>query len=260
MPDSLTDKQFCRTYWSRRPDLIREVPRSILFSDLFESVVAGHRVRSALDLGGFPGHYCVFLEKYFGVQTTPLDFVIEDHVIAAFREVNGLDPDSITVAEEDPLSWRPANKYDLVFSLGLIEHFADTRKMIELHASSLNEGGVLLIGLPNFRGINGAFQRAFDPDNYSKHNIACMDPDLLASLCREQGLRDVRCWYHMKFGVWLEDPEGKSAAARLSVAVIRFLGKVLFRLIPVTGRLGFPYIFLTARRDSGKSGETPGEV
>jgi len=247
MNESLTDKEFWRTYWQRRRDLVHEVPESILFSDLFKTAVDQYGVTTALDLGGFPGHYCVFLERYLGVKTTLLDFVIEREMLEDLKKLNGLGAGSIAVIEQDLLSKAPECKFDLVYSLGLIEHFADTKRMIEIHARALNEDGVLLIGIPNFRGLNGAFQRTFDRENYLKHDIGCMDPKLLERLCKELGFQEVRSWYEMKFGLWLEDPESKSGVARFAEKAARFAGKAFFRLVPVTGKLGSPYIFVTAR-------------
>jgi SAM-dependent methyltransferase len=247
MNESLTDQEFWRTYWRHHPDLVHEVSASILFADLFATIVKQHGVTTALDLGGFPGHYCVFLEKHLGVRTTLLDFVIDRDMLDDLRKVNGLGPERIAVIEQDLSAGGLERKYDLVYSLGLIEHFADTKRMIEIHASALNENGVLLIGIPNFRGINGVFQRIFDRENYAKHNIDCMDPKLLERLCRELGFRDVHAWYHMKFGVWLEDPESKSRVARMAERAVTFAGKAFFRVVPVTGKLGSPFLFVTAR-------------
>jgi hypothetical protein len=101
MEDSLTDETFWRTYWTRRPDLVQEVSNSILFADLFEEITKNGAIKTALDLGGFPGHYSVFLEKYLGTGTTLLDLVIDRAVLDDLKRVNGLGAESIGVIEHD---------------------------------------------------------------------------------------------------------------------------------------------------------------
>lgn len=59
--------------------------------------------------------------------------------------------DTITI-QTDLLSYSFASKskYDLVFSVGLIEHFdiEGTKKMIEQHFNSLKQGGIVIITAP----------------------------------------------------------------------------------------------------------------
>ena len=68
-------------------------------------------------------------------------------------------------------------KYDIVFSLGFIEHFNNTRDVILRHVDLLASSGLLLIVLPNLLGLNGWIQRRFDKENYDVHNLKSMEID-----------------------------------------------------------------------------------
>jgi SAM-dependent methyltransferase len=46
-------------------------------------------------------------------------------------------------------------QFDLVYSLGLIEHFRDLAEVVAAHARLVKPSGVLLLGVPNYRGLNG---------------------------------------------------------------------------------------------------------
>jgi hypothetical protein len=63
----------------------------------------------------------------------------------------------------------------MVYSLGFIEHFLETDLVIEKHLNLLKENGLLLVGMPNFRGINKLFLKILVPNLLSKHNIKVMD-------------------------------------------------------------------------------------
>jgi 2-polyprenyl-3-methyl-5-hydroxy-6-metoxy-1,4-benzoquinol methylase len=65
--------------------------------------------------------------------------------------------------------------FDIVYSLGFIEHFLDTDLVIEKHLKFLKKGGLLLICLPNFTGINYFFLKVLTPELLLKHNLKVMD-------------------------------------------------------------------------------------
>src|SRR5690606_20843668 len=117
-------------------------------------------------------------------------------------------------------------QYDLVLSCGLIEHFNDTADIIKRHIAFVKPGGTLFITLPNFKALNGWFQRKFDRENYDKHNIDCMEPTLLAQICRDAGLEVVEACYFGRFSLWLENEQQKSFGVRLFKKSMWFVGKV----------------------------------
>jgi 2-polyprenyl-3-methyl-5-hydroxy-6-metoxy-1,4-benzoquinol methylase len=65
--------------------------------------------------------------------------------------------------------------FDLVYSIGVVEHFTDPRPMVKKHLDMLKPGGVALIAVPNFGpGIYGWLQQRLDRENYDIHNTAIM--------------------------------------------------------------------------------------
>src|SRR4051812_16274390 len=66
------------------------------------------------------------------------------------------------------------DRFDRVFSLGLAEHFEDTTAAAGAHLRFLKPAGTLIIGMPNFRGINGWFARRINPKPLATHNVESM--------------------------------------------------------------------------------------
>lgn len=248
MSNDLTDKKFWANYWESKQNLAFEVPANYTFHQLFKQVISQHNIQSAIELGGFPGYYAIFLKKYFNLKTTLFDFFIHQPILNEVLAANQLTRQDIGVIEGDLFNYQPQQHYDLVLSCGLIEHFNDTKDIIARHLNFLKPGGTLFITLPNFTGVNGWVQRSFDPDNYSKHNINSMNPELLARVCRELGLKDVKSYYYGKFSVWLENRAQQSAAVKALVKTIWFTGKIATKIIPVESRRFSPYIVLTATK------------
>jgi SAM-dependent methyltransferase len=248
MDNQLTSKEFWLRYWESKSDVVKQVPRHVLFSDMLDKVVAMGKVRTSLELGGFPGHYSIYLRKYHGVVATLLDYVIHPRLLGELQTANNLQPGEVTAMEEDLFTHTPEQQYDLVFSNGLIEHFKDTEDIIRQHIKYLKKDGVLWLSLPNLRGMNGLVQQWFDKENYDIHYLDCMDPEYLAGICAKLGLRDIEAGYYGKFSVWLEKKPGTSVVAKAVTRSIWLAGKVFFKVVPIESRFFSPYIILTARR------------
>lgn len=248
MDNLLTDRQFWVNYWERKTGLSVQIPANYLFHDQLAHIIKGQDVKTAIELGGFPGYYAVFLKKYFNLDVTLLDYFVHPPVTKALLEANQLKEQDIHIIETDLFNYEPAQQFDLVLSCGLIEHFNDTADIIDRHIAFVKPGGTLFITLPNFKALNGWLQKSFDRENYNKHNIDCMDPVLLEAICKKAGLTVVQSGYFGHFSLWLEDEKQKPPAVRLLKKAMWFTGKVFTKIFPFNSKTLSPYIILEARK------------
>ncbi|WP_113663584.1 class I SAM-dependent methyltransferase [Pedobacter nanyangensis] len=248
MANLLTDRDFWVKYWESKTDLAVTIPENYLFHQQLKEIVKRNQVKTAIELGGFPGYYAVFLKKYLKLDVTLLDYFVHEPITHQLLQANGLGKDDIHIIETDLFNYEPAQRYDLVLSCGLIEHFNDTEDIIRRHISFLNPGGTLFITLPNFKAVNGWFQKNFDKENYDKHNINCMDPQLLKQIVENAGLKVLKANYFGKFSIWLENEKEKSAAVRIFKKTSWLVGKVFTKIFPFDSRQLSPYIVIEAKK------------
>lgn len=248
MENLLTDREFWVKYWESKTNLAVEIPQNYLFHRQLADIIKKEGVNTAIELGGFPGYYAVFLKKYFKLDVTLLDYFVHLPITQQLLAKNQLGHHDIEIIETDLFKYQPEKQYDLVLSCGLIEHFNDTADIINRHIAFVKPGGTLFITLPNFRALNGWFQKSFDKDNYNKHNIACMDPKLLAQICKTAGLEVVQSRYFGKFSLWLENEMEKSVAVRLLKKTMWLGGKLLTKIFPFDSKQLSPYIILEAKK------------
>lgn len=248
MDNNLTDRSFWKAFWESRLGLIFNIKRDYVFGNILGKLKADNGYQTAIELGGFPGYYAVYLKKYENMDTTLFDYFIHKGLINQLLEVNGLKEGDIHIIEADLFDYKPVQQYDIVSSFGLIEHFKDTKSIIQAHLPFLRKGGTLFITLPNFKSINGWVQRKFDRENYDKHYIDCMDPALLAEIFNELGLREVESYYHGKFSMWLENKSHQSGFAKAFVKTLWFTGKVLTKIAPFESRALSPYIVVRGKK------------
>jgi cyclopropane fatty-acyl-phospholipid synthase-like methyltransferase len=248
MNNQLTTRQFWLDYWESKTDLVFEVSDSYMFTSILTQLVSQNQSKTLLEIGGFPGYFSVWAKRKLNLNATLLDYVVHQRILNELEIENQLSPNTIGVIEADLFAYTPKEKFDLVVSNGLIEHFKDTKNIIEKHTEQLADKGVLLITLPNFRGLNGWFQKTFDPENYSKHNINCMDIQLLEKICKELNLKNIQIYYNGRFMLWLENENQKSIVARLLKRVLWLPIKIFFKIIPIETKAFSPYIVITANK------------
>jgi SAM-dependent methyltransferase len=175
----LTSAAHWDTYWEHAPALPAEAhangkssTRAIL--EVIDRFVAWDPPRTVLEVGGAPGGYAAHLYRRFGHEICVLDSspVGIDMTRKNF-EMLGIQG---RVLHRDLFSTEaPTPQFDVVFSLGLIEHFADTRAVVAAHLAYVKPGGRLIIGCPNLLGINRALLRRLAPSALEWHHLEAMD-------------------------------------------------------------------------------------
>ncbi|MGY4535946.1 SAM-dependent methyltransferase [Mucilaginibacter sp. UYNi724] len=246
MENDLTDHSFWKSFWESRKGLLFKLKPNYVFGDILGKLIAEKGVKNAIELGGFPGYYSIYLKKYQGLKTTLLDYFIHPELINKLLAANDLTPGDIDIVEADLFTYQPPQKFDMVLSFGLIEHFSDTQFIINEHLKFLKPGGTLFITLPNFKSVNGWVQKNFDKDNYDKHNINSMDLDLLRDSCKALGLKEIEAYYHGRFTVWLENKSEQKGLSKAIVKAIWVAGKVFTKIVPIESKALSPYIVVKA--------------
>ena len=124
----------------------------------------------------------------------------------------------------------------------------NTKEIIQKHVEQLSPQGTLLITLPNFKSLNGWFQKRFDKENYDKHNIACMDLELLKNVCQALGLKNIEARYDGKFMLWFENENQRPILGRMLKKILWLPIKIFFKIVPIETKAFSPYIVLVAQK------------
>jgi 2-polyprenyl-3-methyl-5-hydroxy-6-metoxy-1,4-benzoquinol methylase len=175
----LTQREFWENYWEELPipAEIRKSKQNHYQNEIlrvFDSYFPKDTNLSILEIGGAPGQYLAYMHKRFGYDVSCLDYsdagCKKTKENFDFLHISGRVYQADLFSEELTLP-----QFDIVYSLGLIEHFSDLDTVIEKHLRLVKPGGMLLIGTPNFLGINHFFWKRLTPKLLSAHNLAAMD-------------------------------------------------------------------------------------
>lgn len=229
----MTTSEFWDERWSD-VSLPVEVRRSRYLSidailDVFDRYLPHDPALSVLEVGGAPGQWLVYLHRTFGYRIGVLD---NSPVGAAKSRENfallGIPAD---VLEQDLFAPPPKPQaFDIVYSLGLIEHFDDPAPVIEAHLRFLRPGGLLVVGCPNLRGVNRLVLARLAPSFLARHHDGAMELKRWRNFEQALGLDPVFTGYVGGFdpGI-LTHVEGRGLARRAAAAGLSLLGAVLNR-------------------------------
>ena len=86
-------------------------------------------------------------------------------------------------------------RYDIVLSTGVIEHFVDPVPIIQCHARLAKPLGHVVVTVPNCASpIPHYFLKVFDPELLAAHNLETMNVARLRELLLQAGLDDAAHW------------------------------------------------------------------
>lgn len=142
-------------------------------------------------------------------------------------------------------------RFDVVVSFGLIEHFSNTTEIVAALSRLIKPGGLIFTNVPNMNGMTGFVQRILDKKVYDIH--VPLSAEVVREAHEKAGLSIVSCDYFLSthFGVinlnsirvysfeWWIKKVTLAVLARISMG-IWWLERLLGPL--PTGRVFSPYV------------------
>jgi 2-polyprenyl-3-methyl-5-hydroxy-6-metoxy-1,4-benzoquinol methylase len=212
-----------------------------------------------LEVGSAPGTNLVRMKAAFGYDPYGIEYTRNG--VRQNRELfarNGIDPDNVIhadfLSEEVATTYR--GKFDIVYSGGFIEHFTNVDEIIERHVDLVAPGGILMIDIPNLRGLNWAATRAVNGKILGVHNLEIMDGRAFRALFEKPSLEPLFCDYYGSVNLQLfftDHPRFKHLVER-GVGLLQLgLNLVLNGLLRSRGkrlesRFTSPYLLYIGRR------------
>jgi 2-polyprenyl-3-methyl-5-hydroxy-6-metoxy-1,4-benzoquinol methylase len=161
----------------------RDMPTERALAQALEQEATVEPGAHLLEVGCAPGRWMVFYAERFGAHVEGIEYA---EGAAALTERNlaacGVEG---RVHRADFWDFQSARTYDLVLSLGFIEHFSNPEEVFRRHAAFVAQRGLLALGVPNFRGVTAFLQRLFDPTWLALHNLEAVHGDVFLAAARE---------------------------------------------------------------------------
>ncbi len=173
----LTEKEYWENYW-REYRLPVEIKKGTGFLvdeilNVFDKYLPKKELH-IIEIGGAPGQYLAYIQKQYNYNICSIDYT-EIGCKKTEQNFNLLGISGTTYKRDLFSDISDLPKFDVVYSLGFIEHFSNLDDVIEKHLELLKPDGILIIGAPNFLGLNKKIFEKINPDKLAKHELAVMD-------------------------------------------------------------------------------------
>jgi 2-polyprenyl-3-methyl-5-hydroxy-6-metoxy-1,4-benzoquinol methylase len=188
---------------------------SSIFTNLLDAVAGSDPTpiegRTAIEIGCFPGQFIEYVggkgHRISGIDTYPGVVKLNDWMRDRCRLVGAFEQASLA---DYAASYR-GEGFDLVLSLGFVEHFENFCEVLLEHVRLTKLGGRIVIGAPNFATpFQRALHQSLDQRNLANHVLEAMYPSAWAMFLASVGV-DIAYSGHLgRFCFWaetqLEDP------------------------------------------------------
>jgi len=130
--------------------------------------------KKILEIGCSPGRWLLYFYKEFGFKVYGVDY---SEIGCKITEAN-LRRNHVKgkIIHETIFNTSFQNKYaeyfDIVYSMGVVEHFTDPHAVIDIHLKFLKKEGILIITMPNF-GYGSLYlwlQKILKQEDITKHH------------------------------------------------------------------------------------------
>jgi SAM-dependent methyltransferase len=200
---------------------------------------------SCFEVGCHPGRFLAVMGM-LGYELNGIDMLPGAESISEWLERDGYRVGHI--AQGDFFEYDAGRQFDVVMSLGFIEHFTDWERVLEHHIPLVAPGGRLVLEVPNMAGsIQNWFHRTFDRESYDHHHIPAMNPGAWSEILRGQGF-DIE--FEGSFGalyLWA-GPQKRSLIQRGGVFTLRVAQKLARPFVPHGRHAYAPALGVIARR------------
>lgn len=231
-------------------------PIPAIFNDITDRFFISDGNKKIIEIGCAPGHKLTqFAARYgyepYGVEYTALG---ADATRKTFMR-HHIPPEHVFLKDFFDADFQRAHRYafDVVMSFGFIEHFYDPRSALAAHVDMLRPGGLLLIMIPNIRGIYYPLLRFLEPHVLAIHNTEIMKKKIFQNLFQSIGMQELFCDYYglLNFGLL-------QARGNFRTALLKMLWRMQSLINPVMSffyhpllenRTTSPYLLYIGRKE-----------
>ena len=164
-----------------------------IFTQLLDAATTpsrgGSGERTAIEIGCFPGQFIDHVAgkgyRVSGIDTYPGVVKLDPWLRERGRQVGAFAP----IPLADYIAGYDGEGFDLVLSLGFVEHFEQFCDVLRDHVRLVKTGGRIVVGAPNFATpFQRALHQSLDPKNLANHVLEAMYPQVWAMFLSSVGV------------------------------------------------------------------------
>jgi SAM-dependent methyltransferase len=237
-------------------DISRDYSNYLIWENIYPKYLPKSSDVKAIEIGCAPGNHIIALNKRFGYipygveySETGCNLTMENFLNAGLSAENVIQADFFDKNFQSVYT----NRFDMVLSLGFIEHFDNVLGVIGNHIKLLKNNGYLVVLIPNLRGINFYMLKFFNMESLLGHNFSIMNKTVFKNLFKNKNIDFLYCDYvgTFSFGLFNTDKKWKYYLWRFLLLLQRpfdFLWRILFKNKYMKSRHTSPYLMFIGKK------------
>lgn len=241
----LTNNQIPRSVDPRNGGLNNYVNRQ--FHHLFVRNISSNEndKKELLEIGCARSAWLPYFAKEFGFQVCGLDYSrIGCRLAEEILKREGIEGKIVCQDFFHPPT-DMLQRFDVVVSFGLLEHFEDTTVCLEALNRYVKPGGILVTVIPNLLGIIGWMQKLLSREIYEKHVL--LTKQMMRDAYESVGLYVSECRYFIPGNFGIVNLGEKASDYQWLIRVLWWLSKLcwlFYSAIPISyGRFIASYCY-----------------
>jgi 2-polyprenyl-3-methyl-5-hydroxy-6-metoxy-1,4-benzoquinol methylase len=199
---ALVTPDWWESYWKNRLILPKTFNPSLTLDRCIAKSINGFLThdpeKHMIEVGCCPGKWMIYFHRTYGYQVSGVDYLPAGiEYTKTNLSLNCVDYEDLFC--EDVLETEIEKRYDIVFSVGFIEHFTNVNPVLESHLDLAAPGGYVIVGLPRFYSVVGFLQARFDAVSENKilpsHNLDVMKLSVLRDFAENRPLKTLFLGY-----------------------------------------------------------------
>lgn len=225
-----------------------------------ERVLRRSRPASALEVGCGDSPWLPYLAREYGLEVAGIDYSERGCKLARHRLRQASVQGTVHCRDLFTLTPEETGTFDLVFSLGVVEHFADLGNVLASLLRFVRPGGTLFTSVPNLHSLHGLGMWLYQPEVLAKHRVVTREE--LSRAYRRLGLGEIRARHAGLASLGIVSRGVQPRFRRIDRVVVplaqgaNILFQMVMRRLPVTGGLPWlaPFIVASGIRGGGRAG------
>jgi 2-polyprenyl-3-methyl-5-hydroxy-6-metoxy-1,4-benzoquinol methylase len=150
-----------------------------------------------LEFGCGASAWLIYFAKEFHFDVTGVDYSKIGCKLA--KENLRLNKVKGKIICEDFFNLNPSQigKFNIIFSAGVIEHFDDPSKVLKIINNLLEPNGIVIVSVPNIKGIYGTISKILYRNIYEKHKLISKED--MNSYLKKAGFEHTKSTYFGTF-------------------------------------------------------------
>lgn len=203
---------------------------------------------SFMEIGCCPGYVSALICSNLNFVPFGIDFSPMSHLYLETLRKIGIS--NATLYNCDIRDFSMYSDYDVVGSVGFIEHFKDPFEMLVQHHRLLRVGGLMFVVVPNFRYLQWFYHFLFDRGDLMYHNTNAMRLELFIEFSKKMNMEILFLNYCGRLRFWGVDLKGNKQIVILrrifSRAIRELSNKFFSKFLPEGSKYYSPWIVYVA--------------